>query len=72
MKWNVPCPVCGKVHETTACPTPAVSITLTPNCNPVPLTPNNCMRFIYGQGCFGCHNHSCCWPTSLSTTGGGR
>lgn len=66
--WTIQCRLCGRVHPaSSACPAPG--ITITPNVQtPIHPTPNNCIRFIYGQGCHGCHNYSSCWGVSLTTT----
>jgi len=45
-----------------------------PDCLPKPQVysqptgPNNCNRFIYGQGCWECGRQLICWPTSTSST----
>lgn len=32
------------------------------------ITPNDCVRFTYGQGCHDCHNYMLCWPCYTTST----
>lgn len=34
---------------------------------PAALGPNNCVRFVYGRGCYDCHQRGLCWPTTASS-----
>ena len=58
-----PCSTCGGTGIEPSTTTVPISYTV-----PSPPTPQNCVRFIYGQGCYGCQRNYVCWPT-VTTTG---
>ena len=63
-EWT--CTKCGRRHDSSACPQPTITY-IYPQPNKAVINPNNCSRFIYGQGCYGCHQHFICWPTYVTS-----